>query len=315
MGLIKSLLVGASVLTLSACGGGGGGGGKSSSTAAVTLPKVTINSNNANDVATASTATALDSGSSANVANVLAGAESSIGNKESALRIAQTHTANLLIDKFILTNKATISSLSAAVVTEVCDAGGSIKISGSIKYPDVKLSSGDSLGIEASNCKFGNDDAVMNGSVNIVVTGGEKPFNTINTPYTSSYQYSVKVIYTNLSVSGAATASSSSYQYVIDGSANLNFDVNDLSPRSTTTLNGDVMTYAYTKEGKATKVSLKNFYQKVTTATNTETTEFKGDVHNTALNASFNIETTSPMVWSYSASALTSGSFKVTGDR
>lgn len=296
MGLMKSLLVGASVLTLGACGGGGGGASSgSATTSAVTKPLITIDNSNATTLAVDSTASTVES-TSAGTGNSIVAANSAGVTTRPTL---QLHAINLLVDQ----NSAAAQSsnvLQGASATVACAYSGTITASGTISSNNA-FTAGDNVKFTYSNCKRSRTDSTANGAYTIKIVNGSKNFSA--TAY-SDYNYTAEVTYE------AMTTSDTNYTVKVDGSTTLVF--NNSSLLSSVRMTGSVLTYAVTGGSTSYAVSIKNFDQTVqSTSPNTTTIKSVADIHSTYLNASYHLETTSDMV--VNNNGIDSGAFTVTG--
>lgn len=298
MGLIKSLLVGASVLTLSACGGGGGassGGASSGSatTSAVTKPLITIDNSNATTLAVDSKASTVES-TAAGTGNSIVAANSAGVTTRPTL---QLHTINLLVDQNAAVAQIS-NALQGASATVACAYSGTITASGTI-YSSNAFTAGDNVKFTYNNCKGSSTDSTANGAYTIKIINGSKNFSA-----KKEYNYTAEVTYE------AMTTSDTNYTVKVDGATTLVF--NNSLLLSSVRMTGSVLTYAVTGGSTSYAVSIKNFDQTVqSTSRNATTIKSVADIHSTYLNGSYHLETTRDMV--VNNNGIDSGAFTVTG--
>lgn len=292
LGLVASLF-------LAACGGGGGGGETPISTAP---PLVAVTESNAKPLA----ASAIDAVQNTSAAQ---------GGTGIILGVQLQADASRRTDKFLVMAAAArraaasvpappLSTGVAIDVTEPCELGGSITMTGNVSSQSA-LTAGDSIGLMANGCVENVNGVVttLSGRMSITFVSGSittVPFHVV-----------IDVRATDLSIASGGTTE------VASGDARLDWSTAS-STSQTLTATGSSMSNRITTGSAIRTTTLKNYTQGVAVNGAAVTSSLSAGVEtsSTALGpngGSYTVSTPLAMAWNSDTQVVTAGVVKVTG--
>jgi hypothetical protein len=202
------LLIGIVAVGIVSIIGSGGGGGSSFGRGASSVPALPITSDNAFDVASAVVQAVLlgfDTGE-------VGGGPLEPGPQQTQVGIVGDTDRPMTLAVEVTRTRAGMLALEVAVgpVTEPCDSGGTVRISGDLANPP-NLTVGDTLTLRFSNCDDG-DGNVINGRLDIVIR------DIVGDPLTDIYRLTLDAKFTDVTVADATDS------YEVSGDATVTED-------------------------------------------------------------------------------------------